>query len=83
MLCSYSEIAVVGYDSKVLSYDFAPKARKRFRYNVFIVWANDTAKLPSFLDHLNNVDDIGKIKFTMKIADDVNGIEFLEKMSEW
>lgn len=83
MLCSYSEIAVVGYDSKVLSYDFTPKARKRFRYNVFIVWANDTAKLPSFLDYLNNVDDIGKIKFTMKIADDVNGIEFLEKMSEW
>ena len=83
MLCSYSEIAVVGYDSKVLSYDFAPKARKRFRYNVLVVWAYDTAKLPSFLDYLNNVDDIGKIKFTMKIADDVNGIEFLEKMSEW
>ena len=58
-------------------YDFRPKAWTRFR-DVCVVWTHDTAKLPSFLDYLNNIDDTGKIKFTMQIADDVNGLEFLD-----
>ena len=30
-----------------------------------------------FLDYLNNIDETGKIKFIMQIADEVNGLEFL------
>ena len=28
--------------------------------------------------YLNNIDETGKIKFTMQIADEVNGLEFLD-----
>ena len=48
-------------------------------YNLFTVRQKiDTAKLPSFLDYLNNIDETGKIKFTMQVADEVNGLEFLD-----
>ena len=69
---------MAGHDSKALMYDFPPKVWKRFRDDVFAVWTHDTAKLPSFLDYPDNIDDAGKIKFTMQIADDVNRIEFLD-----
>ena len=78
MSCSYSDIAMGGHESKALMYDFPPKVWKRFRDSVFIVWTHDTAKLPSLLDYLNNIDDTRKIKFTMQIADNVNGLEFLD-----
>ena len=75
MSCPYSDIAMAGHDSKALMYDFSSKVSKRFRDNVFVVSTHDTAKLPSFLDYLNNIDDTGKVKFAMQIADDVNGLE--------
>ena len=78
MLCWYSDIAMAGHDSRALMYDFPPKVWKRFRDDVFVVWTHDTAKLLSFLDYLNNIDETGKIKFTMQIADEVNGLEFLD-----
>ena len=78
MLCSYSDIAMAGHDSKALMCDFPLKVWKRFRDNVFVVWTHDTAKLPSFLDYLNNIDGTGKIKFTMQITDDANGLQFLD-----
>ena len=78
MSCSYFDIAMAGHDSKTLMYDFPPKVWKRFRDDVFVVWTHDAAKLPSFLDYLNNIDETGKIKFTMQIADEVNGLEFLD-----
>ena len=59
-------------------YDFPPRVWKRFRDDVFLVWTLDTAKLPSFLDYLNNTDDTKKIKLTMQIGDDVNGLEFID-----
>ena len=59
-------------------YVFPPKLWKRIRDDVLVVWTHDTVKLPSFLDYLNNIDDTGKIKFTMQIADEVNGLEFLD-----
>ena len=59
-------------------YVFPPKLWKRIRDDVLVVWTHDTVKLPSFLDCLNNIDDTGKIKFTMQIADEVNGLEFLD-----
>ena len=76
--CSYSDIPMEGYDNKALMYDFPPKMWKRFRDDVFVVWTHDTAKLPSFLDYLNNIDETRKIKFTMQVADEVNGLEFLD-----
>ena len=63
--CSYSDIPMEGYDNKALMYDFPPKMWKRFRDDVFVVWTHDTAKLPSFLDYLNNIDETRNIKFTM------------------
>ena len=74
---SYSEIAMAGHDSKALMYGFPPKVLKRLRDYGFVVWTHGTAKLPSFLDYLINIDKTGKIKFTMQIADEVNGLEFL------
>ena len=78
MSCSYSDMAMAGHDSKDLMYDFPPKVWKRFRDDVFVVWTHGTAKLLSFLDYLNNIDETGKIKFTMQVADKVNGLEFLD-----
>ena len=74
----YSDIAMAGPDNKALMYDFQPKVWKRFKDDVFVVWTHDTAKLPSFLDYLNNIRDTVKIKFIMQIADDVNGLDFLD-----
>ena len=56
---------MAGHDSKALVYDFSPKVLKRFRYNVFVVWTHNTAKLPSFIDYPNNISDTGKTKYTM------------------
>ena len=78
MLCSHSDMAMPGHDSKDLMYDFPPKVSKGFRDDVFVLWTHGTAKLLSFLDYLNNIDETGKIKFTMQIADEVNGLEFLD-----
>ena len=77
MSFSYSEIDMARHDSKALMYDFPPKVLKRLRDYGFVVWTHGTAKLPSFLDYLINIDKTGKIKFTMQIADEVNGLEFL------
>ena len=51
---------------------------EKIRDDVFVVWTHDTANLPSFLDYLINIDDTGKIKFIMKIADNVNWLGFLD-----
>ena len=62
MLSSDSGIAMAGHNSKILMYDFPPKVGKRFRDDFFVVWTHDT----------------GRIKFTTQIADDLNGLEFLD-----
>ena len=77
MSCSYSDMAMAGYNSKALMCDFPPKVWKRFRDDVFFVWTHDTAKLPSFIDYLNNMDETEKTKFTMQIANEVNGLDSL------
>ena len=43
----------------------------------FVVWIHGYETLDLFLDYLNNLDDTGKIKFTMKVADE-SGLEFLD-----
>ena len=77
MSCSYSDMAMAGHNSKALMCDFPPKVWKRFRDDVFFVWTHDTAKLPSFIDYLNNMDETEKTKFTMQIANEVNGLDSL------
>ena len=49
MLCSYSDMAMAGHESKALTHDFPPKVWKRFRDDVFVVWTHSTTKLSSFL----------------------------------
>ena len=75
---SYSDIALAGHDSKALIYEFPSKVLKRLRDDGFVVWTHGTAKLPSFLDYPNKIDKTGKIKFTMQITDEVNGLEFFD-----
>ena len=74
----YSDIALAGHDSKALIYGSPPKKLKRLRDDGFVLWTHSTAKLPYFLDCLNKIDKTGKNKFTMQIADKVNGLEFLD-----
>ena len=68
------DIAMAGHNSKALIYDFPLKMRKRFRGDVFVVWTHDTANFFC----LSKIDETGKIKFTLQIADDLNGLEFLD-----
>ena len=76
MPCSYADIAMAYHNKKALSYFLSPTTWKRFRDNVFVAWEHGIDTLPSFLDYLNNVD--GKIKFTMEVADQEKGLEFLD-----
>ena len=77
MYCSYTDLALSTFDNPVLVYNCSPTTWKRFRDDVFAVWAQVSAVLKLFLDYLNNLDDTGKIKFTMQIADET-GLEFLD-----
>ena len=78
MSCSYADIAMAYHDRKALSYFLSPTTWKRFRDDIFVAWEHGTDTLPPFLDYLNNVDEAGKIKFTMEIADQEKGLEFLD-----
>ena len=77
MSCSYTDLAMAYHDRKALNYLLSPTTWKRFRDDIFAAWEHETDTLPSFLDYLKNVDEAGKIKFTMKIADQEKGLEFL------
>ena len=77
MLHWYFNIAVAGDSSKALVCGFSPKVWRRFRDDVFVVWTHNAAKLLSFLDYLNNINDIGKLKFTAQTADE-KGLEFAD-----
>ena len=69
---------MVYHDRKALSYFLSPTTWKRFRDDIFVAWEHGIDTLPSFLDYLNNVDEAGKIKFTMEVADQEKGLEFLD-----
>ena len=66
------------HDRKALSYFLRPTTWKRFRDDTFVAREHGTDTLPWFLDYLNNVDEARKIKFTMEIADQEKGLEFLD-----
>ena len=78
MCCSYADIAMAYHDRKTLGYFLRPTTWKRFRDDIFVAWEHGNDTLPSFLDYLNNVDEARKIKFTMEIAGQEKGLEFLD-----
>ena len=77
MSCSYADLALATFDKRVLTYNCSPTMWKRFRDDVFVVWAHGCGTFNLFLNYFNNLDDTGKIKFTMQVADE-NGLEFLD-----
>ena len=77
MSCSYADLALATFDNRALAYNCGHTAWKRFRNDVSVVWTHDSAALNFFLDRLNNLDDNGKIKFTMQVADEI-GLKFLD-----
>ena len=77
MSCAYADLALTTFDNRALTYYCSPATWKRFRNDVFVVWIHGYETLDLFLDYLNNLDDTGKIKYTMKVADE-SGLEFLD-----
>ena len=77
MSCSYADLALATFNNRALAYNCCPTMWKRFRDDVFVVWVHGSAALNLFLDYLNNLDDTGKIKFTMQVANE-NGHDLLD-----
>ena len=77
MSCSYADLALATFDNRDIVYNCSPTTWKRFRDDVFVVWTHGCAALNLFLDYLNNLDNAGKIKFTMQVADE-NGLQLLD-----
>ena len=74
MSCSYANIALATFDNHALAYNCRQSHNvEMFRDDVFVVWVRGSVVL---LDYINNLDDPGKIKFTMQVAEE-NGLEFL------
>ena len=65
MSCSYCSCT---FDNRALAYNCSSTTWKRFRDDIFVVWAHGSATLNLFLNYLNSLDDTGKIKFTMQVA---------------
>ena len=78
MFCSYADVAIAYHDKKALSYFLRSTTWKRFRDDISAAWEHGIDTLSSFLDYLNNVDEAGKITFTMEVADQEKGLEFLD-----
>ena len=77
MSCSYADLAPATFDNHALAYNCSPTMWKRFCVDAFVVWRHGSAALNLFWDYLNNLDDTGKIKFTMQVANK-NGPELLD-----
>ena len=68
MSCSYSDIAMSKFDTAALQHHFQLTLWKRFQDDVLTIWRHGTDILASFLYYLNQVDSIGKIKFTICVT---------------
>ena len=66
MSCSSPDLALASCDNKPLSFDLCPTTWKRFRDNVFAVRTHGSTSVSFLLEYLNNIDQTGKIKFTMQ-----------------
>ena len=78
MTFSNAVIAMVYHDIKAFSYFLYLTTWERFRDDLFVAWKHGTDALPSFSIIFNNVDEAGKIKVTMEIADREKGLEFVD-----
>ena len=67
MSCSYAELVLATFDNRALAYNCSPTLWKRFRDDVFVVWAHVSAALNLFLDYLNNLHDTSKIELRCKL----------------
>ena len=77
MSCSYADLAPATFDNHALAYNCSPTMWKRFCNDAFEVWSHVSAALNLFWDYLNSLDDTGKIKFMMHVANK-NGLELLD-----
>ena len=75
MSCSYADLALATFDNRALPYNCSLTAWKRFWYDIFLVWSHWSAALNLLLDYLNNLDDTGKIKFTMQVDDETGQVK--------
>ena len=66
--CSYNDTGMAHFDSRAENYTL--KLWKRFRDDGFSVWTHNINTLPAFLNYFYNIDNTGKIKFTMQIEDE-------------
>ena len=83
MSCSYAVIAMADIDKEALEYHLSPTIRKRFRDDVFALWPHGRQSLILFLDYINTLDPVDKVKFTMEIAEPGNYLEFLDFKRKW
>ena len=83
MQCSYADIATADFDKEALEYHLSPTTWKRFRDDVFVLWARGRESLVLFLDYINTIDPTEKIKFTIEVAEPGNYLEFLELKLKW
>ena len=68
MSCSYTDLAPATFDNHALAYNCSPTMWKRFCVDAFVAWRHGSAALNLFSDYLNSLNDTGKIKFTMQVA---------------
>ena len=78
MPCPHADIAMADVDKETSEYNLSPTTWKRFRYDVFVLWPNDTESLVLFLDYINTLDPTEEIKITMEVAEPGNYLEFLD-----
>ena len=83
MSCSYADIAMADIDKEALEYHLSPTIQKRFRDDVFALWPHGRQSLILFLDHINTLDPVDKVKYTMEIAEPGNYLEFLDFKRKW
>ena len=56
---------------------------EKIYHDVFVLWPHGTKLLVLFLDYINTLDPIEKIKFTMEVAEPGNYLEFLDLKLKW
>ena len=83
MPCPHADIAMADFDKETSEYNLSPTTWKRFRYDVFVLWPNDTESLVLFLDYINTLDPTEEIKITMEVAEPGNYLEFLDLKLKW
>ena len=86
MSCCYADIAMAHFEKEALAYHLSPLTWKRFKDDIFVLWPHVRESLVIFLNYINTLDSTQKMKFTMKVVEPGNYLEFLDlktKMGKW